>query len=221
MTIKKLIQENNERRKLLNDENVIYYENLLVYIRSSFMKDDKATEELLLELLEHLIAAQQDGKSAEEVFGKKPKELADDIIATLPNEKPSKTFVFVLETMLQFLGIYILITGIPFIFSDTPNTIHIGSISLLVGWLITGFIILLVVLIKLLKSQAFNGKSNNKKMLWLWGMASGIFIFVGVLLSSWIEPFGSTVTISKYTQVIVGAVFLILSFVLKKWREAK
>ncbi|WP_332649290.1 DUF1129 family protein [Lysinibacillus sp. 54212] len=221
MKIKTLLQENNERRKLLNDENFIYYENLLVYIRSSFMKDDRATEELLLELLEHLIAAQQDGKRAEEVFGKKPKELADDIIATLPNERPSKIIIFVLETILQFLGIYTVITGIPLMFSNKPNTIYIGSISLLVGWLIIGFLIIIVLLMKLLKSQAFNGKSINKKILWFWGTASGIFIFIVMLLSIWIEPFGTAVTISKYTQVIVGAVLLILSYVLKKWREAK
>ena len=221
MKIKKLLQENNERRKLLNDENFIYYENLLVYIRSSFMKDDRATEELLLELLEHLIAAQQDVKRAEEVFGKKPKELADDIIATLPNERPSKIIIFVIETILQFLGIYTVITGIPLMFSNKPNTIYIGSIILLVGWLIIGFLIIIVLLIKLLKSQAFNGKSINKKILWLWGTASGIFIFIVMLLSIWIEPFGTAVTISKYTQVIVGAVLLILSYVLKKWREAK
>lgn len=221
MKIKTLIQKNNERRKCLHDENAAYYEDLLVYIRSSILKDEQATEEVLLELLEHLIAAQHDGKHAEDVFGKKPKELADDILETLPNEKPSITFTFMLETALQFLGIFILITGIPLLFSDEPQTIHMGSLSLLVGWLVLGLVLIMTYLLKLLKSAAFHEKLKSKKRLWLSGLAIGLFILGGALLRNSVEPFGTAFTISKYTQVIAGALLLLISYLLKKLREAK
>ena len=72
-TIKKIIAENNEKRNLLSKDNEEYYTNFLTYVRSSFFKDEYATEEILLEMLDHVLLAQEEGKSAEAVFGKQPK----------------------------------------------------------------------------------------------------------------------------------------------------
>ena len=218
---KTLVKQNNERRKLLNEENTVYYENLLVYIRTSFLKDDRATEEVLMELLEHLLSAQQDGKTAEEVFGKEPKELADEIIAGLPNEKPSKTAAFLVEIIVQFLGIFVAVAGIATIISGESKTIHIGSVGLLITVQTVGILLLVAFLLKLLKSEAFQQNPKNKKMLWSWGLASGLFILAVVVFSVWVEPFGPAMEVSKYTQLIAGIVLILAAYGLQKWREAK
>ena len=218
---KTLVEQNNERRKLLNEENTVYYENLLVYIRTSFLKDERATEEVLMELLEHLLSAQQDGKTAEEVFGKEPKELADDIIMGLPNEKPSKTVTFIMELVLQFLGMFTAITGLAAVWKDEPKTIHLGSASLLIAYQAIGILIFIAVLLKLLKSDVFKQNPKSKKMYWLVGVASGIFMGGILVLTLWMEPFGSAVEVSKYTQLGMGLVLVLTAYGLQKWREAK
>ena len=218
---KSLVKQNNERRKLLNAENAAYYENLLVYIRSSLLKDDRATEEVLVELLEHLLSAQQDGKTAEEVFGKAPKELADEIIAGLPDEKPSKTVAFMGEIVLQFLGLFTAITGIAAVWNDEPKTIHLGSAGLLVTVHTLGILLLIAYLLKLLKSDAFKQNPKSKKMLWSWALASGSFILAVVIFSVWVEPFGPAIEVSKYLQLIAGVVLILAAYGLQKWREAK
>lgn len=218
---KTLIKQNNERRKLLNEENKVYYENLMVYIRTSPFKDDKATEEVLMELLEHLLSAQEDGKTAENVFGKAPKELADEIIAGLPKEKPSKTVIFIVEIVVQFLGMFIAVTGIATIIKGEPKIIHIGSASLLAAVQIVGILLLIVVLLKLLKSDAFKQNPKSKKMFWSWALGSGVFILVVLIFGVWMEPFGPAIEVSKYTQLIAGGVLILAAFGLKKWRETK
>ena len=218
---KSLVKQNNERRKLLNAENAAYYENLLVYIRSSLLKDDRATEEVLVELLEHLLSAQQDGKTAEEVFGKAPKELADEIIAGLPDEKLSKTVSFMGEIVLQFLGLFTAITGIAAVWNDEPKTIHLGSAGLLVTVQTLGILLLIAYLLKLLKSDAFKQNPKSKKMLSSWALASGSFILAVVIFSVWVEPFGPAMEVSKYLQLIAGVVLILAAYGLQKWREAK
>ena len=74
MNVKEMVELNNQRRKLLTKENLKYYEDMLVYIRLSYDKSDQEIEEVLLELLDHLLEAQKEGRTAKEVFGRNPKK---------------------------------------------------------------------------------------------------------------------------------------------------
>ena len=76
ITIKELIKSNNEKRELLTEENEKYYSNLLVYIRSRLSLSDRSTEEVLMELLDHTLEGQVEGKTAEKIFGEDPKSFA-------------------------------------------------------------------------------------------------------------------------------------------------
>jgi DNA-binding ferritin-like protein (Dps family) len=67
-----LIEINTEKRKQLNKQNEAYYDNMLVYIRTHLTISEQQTEELLLEILDHLLEAQDHGKSAAQVFGDDP-----------------------------------------------------------------------------------------------------------------------------------------------------
>lgn len=78
MNAEELIQINNEKRKELTKENKEYYEDMLVYVRLSYDKSEQETEEILTELLDHLVEAQEEGTTAKDVFGQEPKKYADE-----------------------------------------------------------------------------------------------------------------------------------------------
>jgi DNA-binding ferritin-like protein (Dps family) len=82
MTAEEMIQVNNERRKQLNEENRKYYENMLVYLRLSPIPEKK-TEELLLEMLDHLLIAQEEGRPAKDVFGKNPEAYCKEVVQSM------------------------------------------------------------------------------------------------------------------------------------------
>lgn len=85
MEKKELIETNAVLQESLTEENDKYYGNLIVYIRiMAFFRDEKKSEELLLEVLRDILDAQEQGLSAEEYFGENPKKVADDIIKQLP-----------------------------------------------------------------------------------------------------------------------------------------
>lgn len=86
-TAAQLAQENTALRAQLTPANKVYYESLMVYIRSQAVgKDELAVEQELLAILTDILSAQQDGQSAEDYFGKNPQETADAILAALPNK---------------------------------------------------------------------------------------------------------------------------------------
>ncbi|WP_347835339.1 hypothetical protein [Gracilibacillus sp. JCM 18860] len=75
-----LIEQNNQKRKLLNEENKKVYEEMLLYVRLFFNKSEQESEEILMELLDHLLDAQGEGKSAKEVFGDDPSNMPTKLL---------------------------------------------------------------------------------------------------------------------------------------------
>lgn len=86
MSVNKMIKKNNVLRKQLNEQNLKVYEDILVYIRASHLSEYE-TESLLLETLDHLLEAQKDGKTAEDVFGSDITAYCDELIENMPKEK--------------------------------------------------------------------------------------------------------------------------------------
>lgn len=79
MTEKEMVKLNNEKRKLLTPENEAAYGDMLIYLRfTSFPQ--KQMEELLLEILDHLLEAQEDDKNAHDIFGEDLKAYCDELI---------------------------------------------------------------------------------------------------------------------------------------------
>ena len=95
MDAKLLIEENNKKRKLLTKENEAYYDDLLVYIRLQFTLSEQQSEEVLMEMLDHLIEGQKEGKTAKDIFGDDPLTFTDEIIEQLPKEKMRNMVPFV------------------------------------------------------------------------------------------------------------------------------
>jgi uncharacterized membrane-anchored protein len=218
--VQDIIRHNNEKRKLLHKENQEYYENLMVYIRSH-NKEERATEELLLELLDHLLEAQKDGKSAIEVFGKKPKELADEMIESLPEESLKSRVEFGLELGFTLFGWFFVVWGIiPFI-EKQDKTIYAGSLILSSILLLGGLLLLIYLVLEQLKKEAFEASEKKKKVSIGLGVLVGVLFLLGFLVNLFIEPFGPTFEVSYYTPFGLGCFFLLASYLLKKMRVAQ
>ncbi|WP_240353374.1 MULTISPECIES: DUF1129 family protein [Cohnella] len=70
----------------MSPENRRYYEDMVVYIRSSRLQEAKS-EELLLEIAQHLSEAQARGRTARDVFGDDPEAYCKELVAQLPKMK--------------------------------------------------------------------------------------------------------------------------------------
>ncbi|MEK4708749.1 DUF1048 domain-containing protein [Bacillus sp. FSL R10-2780] len=79
MTEKEMVKLNNEKRKLLTPENEAAYVDMLIYLRFTSVPQ-KQMEELLLEILDHLLEAQEDDKNAHDIFGEDLKAYCDELI---------------------------------------------------------------------------------------------------------------------------------------------
>ncbi|SOC38074.1 DUF1129 family protein [Ureibacillus acetophenoni] len=220
LTIKQLIEQNNEKRKLLTPDNESYFSDLLIYIRMKPFKNERATEELLLDLLNQLLDAQQEGKSAKELFGSSPKQLANEMIQSLPQENTKSIVEFGLEIIFTLFGWFLIIWGIwPVVKKEDP-IIHIGSAAISAILLIASMILLVYLIIKVLRNSAFTDEKKKKVATWTLSILVGLLFAVGFLINFLVEPFGPEMTITYYTPFGLGCFFLLASYILKKYREA-
>lgn len=86
MKIKDMIKENNRLQKQMTPANLKYYEDLVVYIRTSDA-DNYMSEELLLEKARELLDAQHEGETADKLFRKPPAEYGAELLEQLPKQK--------------------------------------------------------------------------------------------------------------------------------------
>ena len=141
MKAEQLIEKNNELRGKLTPENKKYYENLLLYIRAKavFQKDEDV-ETTLLEILNDLIDAQNNGQDAESYFGKDSEQLASEIIDNLP-----KSFFDTFKLVCYIFFGYITFFSIPQMI-DPNSKMDLGRI-LLMGISIFFFVLIILWLI--------------------------------------------------------------------------
>lgn len=85
MNAQDMIELNNKKRELLTPENEVAYSDMLVYLRLSNVPEQQM-EELLLEILDHLIEAQAENKNAYDIFGDNLQSYCDELISALPTQ---------------------------------------------------------------------------------------------------------------------------------------
>ncbi len=122
MNAQDMIELNNKKRELLTPENEVAYSDMLVYLRLSNVPEQQM-EELLLEILDHLIEAQAENKNAYDIFGDNLQSYCDELISALPTqtklEKASLIgFSISLLLAIQF-GINAIISFFMFFFEKT------------------------------------------------------------------------------------------------------
>ncbi|MCC0758728.1 DUF1048 domain-containing protein [Bacillus sp. BRTN] len=148
MTEKEMVQLNNEKRKLLTAENEAAYGDMLIYLRLTSVPQ-KQMEELLLEILDHLLEAQEDGKTAHDTFGEDLKAYCDELIKSSEHQNSFQQAAVIgfavslllavqigydtFTTLMQKLFSNTNTSGIPF---SIPGTI-LSAIVLAIGAFIT------------------------------------------------------------------------------------
>lgn len=224
MNVKEMIQLNNEKRNALNNENLTHYENMLMYIRINSTKSERATEELLLELLDHLLDAQTEGRTATDVFGTDLKSYSQELITEIPTETKKEQFRFATFISVRFLAIISFVHGIIgfglyffFQIGSRLTTFHIGStIAIAVIDLCILFLFIYGVL-RWLQSTAFQTTKTNKWIeffqVWIVCMLSiGLF----VLVIYFMPEFGGEMSVQTIMIAGVGIVLYLFSFLLNK-----
>ncbi|ADU29304.1 DUF1129 family protein [Evansella cellulosilytica] len=220
---KTLIEENNHKRKQLNKENKKYYEEMLVYIRLSYDKSEQETEEILTEMLDHLLEAQQGGRSAEDVFGNDPKKYADDIIGELPKMITKDRLLLGAMALLYFgaystifLGLFSVIAHYVFGLDSLYREFYLGSVAIRALLSIPIAFLFMYFILLYLRWASF--KNVNKVaeffLFWLWGVASvGVF-----MLAIYFTPeIGPTMEVSAFYIILLGMLLLLAG----RWTKNK
>lgn len=210
MKTNELIEENTQLQQLLTKTNEKYYANLVIYVRTmSLFRDEEKSEALLLEILQDILEAQEKGDTAEEYFGKNPKQIANEIIHNL-----SLSLSDTLKIILYGLGSFLLFT----IFSELTfptQGFDIGS------FLFTSVyaILFAVLLLYFLGYSVYHYQSKLIKVLFTGIFILGVAIGVGLrtsIATSWkIDLSGSS------GIFIIGISLLCLTYLFYKVKNKK
>ena len=224
MKAQELIDLNNQKRELLTEENKKYYEDMLIYLRLSFQKSERETEELLNELLDHLLEAQEEGKDVKELFGDNPKQYANELLGEMPKAITKDMFGLFLLATVSFFASVLLFKGvinsiIYYVFGkgDEMQEVFLGSaiVESIVS-LVIAFVFLYAV-ISYLKWATF--KNLNKFLdffyTWLIGVVSFGIYFV---LFYFLPGFGPRFEIPIYTSIIAGVLLGLVGYGIYKVR---
>ena len=207
-----LIEQNNSKREELSKENLAVYEDFLLYVRTDLRADEQASEEILMDLLDHLLEGQQYGKTAAEIFSNNPKEYADELIENLPREKKRNAALFILSQVLGLAGWFSLSYGVInlllSLFQPVETDASLGNL-LSILLVITGIGFVGVILFfKIIRSTLFQPKKKPSSGYWKAGLA-GAVAFAAILLAvMWIPEFGPTISIEWWMFAIGGLLFL-------------
>jgi uncharacterized membrane-anchored protein len=217
---KSYIEENNEKRELLNKENLKLYEDFLLYIRTDLRIAEREGEELLLELLDHLLIVQQEGKSASALFGNNPKAYAEELIAGLPSEKKRKVIPFILSQVANSLAWFSLIIGLVHLI--LPRFIEVRDVMSLGNLIILALAVMFFsglgvnVIFKLLRSTLFKGKKQQRHAYWKAGFY-GAAGFALILLVTWLTPdFGPKLDLRWWVYLGAFGMFFLISKMLQR-----
>ena len=208
MKTNKIIERNAELQEHLTKENKKYYGNLLVYIRvMSLIRDEKKSEEMLLEILEDILEGQEHGQSAEYYLGKNPKQVADNIIKELPIN-----VIDTIKIISSSLGMLCLMKLIP-IFASFEEYIDIGN------FLISGVYLVFLVIALLLFMGYCLYRYESKIMNIILSLFFGLGLVVFFLLSFQLNT-GLQVRLSNNLGIfLILLALLIISYLFNKTNE--
>lgn len=217
-----LIQQNNEKRKQLNKENKKIYEDMLIYLRTSFSKSEEETEEILMELLDHLLILQKEGRDAEELFGDDPKGYANELAGELPKAMTKESINLVVMGICYFLGAFIFIGGLIgtvlyYIFGqgDSTRTFYMGSLPVLS---IISLVIVFVAFYGIFYYIRWSCFKNVSKIteFFISAFMMGILPFGAFLALYYFMPsFGPAMQLKIYWLMPIGLAFYVLGRYLK------
>ncbi len=220
MNTKELIERNNEKRTLLTEENEAYYSNILIYVRLKLELSESRSEEMLMEVLDQLIAGQEEGKTATDIFGTEPAAYAETIIAELPKEKKRNIALFLLGVTGMILGPVLIIRGLLLLilsaFADVNEAIPVITTSIIGLCIIIYIILVLTFIVKRTRSSLINNTSVAKNSLYT-GLFAAIGMGILVLIIYTLPAIGPIIEFPWWASIISGvAIWLLVRFTKEK-----
>lgn len=209
-----LIEENNEKREFLSEENLGLYEEFLLYIRTDLRVDEQAGEEVLMDLLDHLLEAQEEGKSATELFGESPQAYANEVIEALPKEKKRNAALFIFSQVLSLAGWFCIMFGVVSLimsfFQEVDTSISLGNLLIIFGSVVVFSLSAVSVVFKIVRTTLFGPKKKRVLGYVKAGLFGGVAVGLIILLA-WIVPdFGPVIRLEWWVYVLSGLVLLVV-----------
>lgn len=219
MNVNELIKQNNEKRKNLNEDNKKYYTDLMLYIRTKLTLSEQQSEEVLIEMLDHLLEAQEEGKTASQVFGENPQAFADELIEQLPEEEKRDMVKFIGQLAFSLVGWFLVTRGLVLLlftnFVGASTTVYIIPTLIIFG-LLAGIVFLSVkVIFGLIHKSLFKEKSTDKMNLIKVGLFGGGSFAVILGANYFIRGFGPSFEFPWSASIGAGTVFLLISWLMK------
>ncbi|MBS4219822.1 DUF1129 family protein [Bacillus sp. FJAT-49711] len=220
MNAKKLIEENNRKRELLTKKNEAYYSDMMIYIRLQMSLSEQQSEEVLMEMLDHLLEAQEDGKSANDIFGDDPKAFADEIIEQLPKEKKRAVIPFVAGIAANIVSWVLMIRGIVFLvlsqFTKVRTEVYVIK-TFVIALIIACFVSFTIWFIfKLIRNSLFKEKRNTKMDMIKVGLVAAASMAVVLAVTKFTPDIGPSFDFSWWASLITGGVLWLILFTIKK-----
>ena len=223
MNTQQLIKLNNEKRELLSEENEAYYSDILIYVRLQLNLSEHSSEEVLIEILDHLLEAQNVGKTATDVFGNKPIEYARTIINELPKENKRNIFLFFLRVVASMLGPILIIRGmllgISSMFTTIDETLHLMTLAIIGAYIIIYVIAVIAFIIKRIRYSLTHDSSSFKDSL-LVGIFAALGMGILMMITYFLPTWGPAVQFPWTLSLISGAVIWLIVYFTKKRRKA-
>ncbi len=216
LTVEEMVALNNERRLQLNEENLKYYEDMLIYLRTSRIPQRRA-EELLLEMLDHLLEAQREGRKAQDVFGDDPQKYCQEIVASMEPRSlvsfPRYAFISLILLYIGFIvdGLFrLLVYPVLHVFMDVRE-----PAGFKVDWFMLALLGPLV-----LEGMLFFMRLTTFRRYWIQvaGMVLFQLLLIGgfVLLNVVLRNHNPVLPISAWMSLIIGIMIWLLHRVLFK-----
>lgn len=215
-----LIEQNNQKRALLTEGNEKYYTNLLLYIRTKLTLSEQQSEEVLMEMLDHLIEGQQEGKTAKEIFGNDPKGYADEIVSQLPRENKRNSLIFMGEIAVNIIGWFLIMRSIiiPIIGGKASEKVYVISSLLLIILIMIMTAFGVKMIFGLISQSSFDDKATDKKMMFKAGLyGAGGFLIIAII-SFFVKEVGPSFTLPWQISFGIGSLLLLVSWLIKKSR---
>lgn len=226
LNVDELVKLNNEKRKLLTEENEAYYSDLLVYIRTHWRISEQQTEEVLMEMLDHLLDAQNEGKSAKDIFGDDPLSFADHVIEEIADEKPRNIIKFVLQLVVLILGWTLIIRGATLIvlstFKEVNEAVNLLQTTVAAIGIILFILINVWMILQTIKKNLFiypKDKKRDLKAMNRVGLTAGLSMLILLLAIYFTPKMGPEIHFSSFASFIIGGVLILLHYLNKKIAE--
>ena len=192
----------------------------MMYIRTKLSLSEQQSEEVLMEMLDHLVEGQEEGKNARDIFGDDPKGFADDIIEQLPIEEKRDMVKFVGQLGFNLMGWFLVVRGITLLIFSTfvavSDMVYIIPTIIILGLIALSVSLGVKVIFGLIHHSLFNEKSSEKRNMIKAGLfGAGSFAII-LAANYFIRDFGPSFEFSWTASLGAGGMLLLISWLMKR-----